>query len=234
MTGVNALVGDLHPELKKQLVDVVERQFVFHPDTAFLVEDLQCFPRDIFLEIIDRTNKNHAQISPTLINLLKKMSGIHEAPTSPDRLKEKEFSSKDMETLLKREEYEHYVPEEYDRLLKRASEASSNGGVDESQFPLQEHLKTLTYEHVDFQICQLLHSLMDERIEEEDYLACSRKLATALPDLLKADRFSFLTTVMETLRRHVRETPSDTIRQKAQFLLRSLTEKGSVAKRLLR
>ena len=31
-----------------------------------------------------------------------------------------------METLLKREEYENYVPEDYDRLLKKAAETSSS------------------------------------------------------------------------------------------------------------
>ena len=45
LAGVNSLIGDLHPELKKQLIDVVERQFTFHPDTALSEEDFKCFPR---------------------------------------------------------------------------------------------------------------------------------------------------------------------------------------------
>jgi hypothetical protein len=159
------------------------------------------------------------------------MTGIQEAPVSPDGLKEKDFSSKDMETLLRREEYEHYVPEDYSRLLKKAADDSSSAEEpDESQFPLQEHLKTLTYEHIDFQICQVIHSLMDEEIVEEDYFACSRKLATAIPELLKAGQFLFLTSVMETLRRHAREKPIENIRQKALSLLRSLSEKETIAR----
>ncbi len=231
LAGVNTLVSDLHPELKKQLIDVVERQITLHPDTALIEENLKCFPDDIFKEIIRQTNERGAQISPALVNLLKKMTGIQEAPVSPDQAKEKDFSSKDMETLLKREEYENYVPEDYDRLLKKAAETSSSDAeIDESQFPLQEYLKTLTDEHVDFQICQLIHSLMDEKIEEEDYLVCSGKLARSLPDLLKAGQFSFLTTVMETLRRHTREKSIENVRQKALSLLRSLSEKETIAR----
>lgn len=231
LTSVNSLVSDLNPELKKQLIDVVERQITLHPGTALIEENLKCFPDDIFKEIIRQTNERGAQISPALVNLLKKMAGIQEAPASPDGLKEKDFSSKDMETLLKREEYEKYVPEDYDRLLKKAAETSSSDGeFDESQFPLHEYLKTLTYEHVDFQICQLIHSLMDEEIAEEDYLVCSGKLARSIPELLKGGQFPFLTTVMETLRRHAREKPIENIRQKALSLLRSLSEKETIAK----
>jgi hypothetical protein len=231
LAGVNTLVSDLHPELKKQLIDVVERQITLHPNTALIEENLKCFPDDIFKEIIRRTNERGAQISPALVNLLKKMTGIQETTVSPDGLKEKDFSSKDMETLLKREEYENYVPEDYDRLLKKAAETSSTEeDSDESRFPLQEYLKTLTDEHIDFQICQLIHSLMDEKIEEEDYLVCSGKLARSLPDLLKAGQFPFLTQVMETLRRHAREKPSENIRQKALSLLRSLSEKETIAR----
>jgi hypothetical protein len=231
LTGVNSLVSDLHPELKKQLIDVVERQFTLHPETALHVENLKCFPHDIFMEIIRQTNERGSQVSPALINLLKKMTDTQEGPVSPDLVKEKDFSSKDMETLLKREEYENYVPEDYDRLLKKAAETSSSAAdIDEFQFPLHEYLQTLTNEYVDFRICQLIHSLMEEEMAEEDYLACSRKLARSLPELLKAGRFAFLTTLMETFGRHGREKPIETIRQKALSILKSLSEKDTIAK----
>ena len=231
LTNVSSLVSNLHPELKKQLIDVVERQMILHPDTALVEENLQCFPNDIFIEIIRQTNERKAQISPALVNLLKKMADIQEAPAAVDHVKEKDFSSKDLETLLKREEYENYVPEDYDRILKKATAtSSSDGDIDESRFPLQEYLKTLTYEHIDFQICQLIHYLMDEEITEEDYLACAQKITKSIPELLKAGKFSFLTTFMETLRRHGRDKPTDNIRQKALFVLRALSEQKTVAK----
>lgn len=233
LTGVNSLVGDLNPGLKKQLIDVVERQFSLHPDSALIEDNLKCFPDDIFIEIIRKTNEKGAQISPTLVNLLKKMAGIEEAAVPADELKEKDFSSKEMETLFKRENYEDYVPEDYDRLLKKAAGASSSGeDIDTSLFPLHKYLKTLTRENVNLQICQLILSIMDDETAEEDYLACSGKLARLLPELLKAGKFPFLITVMETLRRHAIEKPVENIRRKALYLLNSLSEKETIARHI--
>lgn len=230
LIGVNALVNDLNPELKNQLIDVVEQQFNLHSDTALIEENLKCFPDAVFMDIIRRTNERGAQISPALVNLLKKMAGIHEATVPTDEPKGKDFSSEDMETLFKREKYENYVSEDYERLLKKAAGTSSSGkDIDESQFPLRNYLKTLTHEHVDFQICQLIHFIIDE-VSKEDYLSSSEKLKRSIPELLKAGRFSFLITVMETLRRHAIEKPVEIIRQKALSLLGSLSEKETIAR----
>ena len=231
LTSVNSLVGGLHPQLKKQLIDVVERQITLHPESWVLTEKLRCFPHDLFKEILLQTNERGGQISPALVNFLKKMSDIQEISALPDRAADKDFTSKDIETLLKREDYENYVPDDYDRVLKKASETStSQADSDESRFPLQEYLKTLTYERVDFRICQLLHSLMDEEIAEEDYLACSGKLGRSLPGLLKAGQFVFLTALLETLRRHSHDKPAEQVRQKAQSLLKPLLEKETIAR----
>ncbi|MFO7665550.1 MAG: HEAT repeat domain-containing protein [Desulfobacterales bacterium] len=230
LTRINTLVNDLNPGLKKQLIDVVEQQFILHSNTAIIEENLKCFSDDILIDILRRTNEREAQISPALVNLLKKMAGVHEATVPTDELKGKEFSSEDMETLFKREKYEHYVSEDYDRLLKKAAETfSSDEDTDQSQFPLHKYLKTLTHEHVDFQICQLIHFIIDE-VSEEDYLSCSEKLKRSIPELLKTGQFSFLITVMATLRRHSIEKPVEIIRQKALSLLSSLSEKETIAR----
>lgn len=230
LTSINALVNDLNPGLKKQLIDVVERQFILHSDTAIIEENLKCFSDDILLDILRRTNEREALISPALVNLLKKMAGVHEATIPTDELKGKEFSSEDMETLFKREKYEHYVSEDYDRLLKKAAGASSSDeDIDQSQFPLHKYLKTLTHEHVNFQICQLIHFIIEDA-SEEDYLTCSEKLKRSIPELLKTGQFSFLITVMDTLRRHTIEKPVEIIRQKALSILSFLSEKETIAR----
>jgi hypothetical protein len=156
------------------------------------------------------------------------MTGLGETAPSDQG---KELSAGDMETLLKREQYEDYVPEEYDRLLKKAAQnASPDSAGGDPRFPLQELLKTLADAHLDFRICQVCPFLMDEAMDEADYLAFSRKLERSLPDLLRAGRFQWLTSLLETLRRHVREKPSDPLRQQASSLLRSLANKEIVAK----
>lgn len=231
LTSVNSLVADLHPDLKNQMIDVVERQFAVHPNTALVAENLKCFPQEMFREIIRQTSERGSQISPALVNLLKKMTGIQDAPASTDPGMEKDFSSADMQTLLNPEKYEKYVPEDYDRLLKKVATTPLSGEEGaEPPFPVDEYLKTLTYEAVDFRICRIIHSLIDEKIAEEEYLACLGKLARSIPELLKGGQFPFLTSLMETLHRHAREKPGEPIRQKALSLLRSLMDKETIAK----
>jgi len=231
LTEVNALFGELNPELKKQLIEVVERQLLLHPETDTLAEDMRCFPDEIFMEILHQTNERGERISPTLVNLLKKMASTGEFPASSAPGGEEAFSSREVETLLNREEYESYVPKDYDRLLKKASaDGSSADDVDESRFPLQEYLKTLARENVDLLVCQLALSLMDEPLETEDYLACSVKLERSIPELLKGGQFLFLTNVMEVLRRHAQEKNDEKVRQKTVSLLQLLSEKETIAK----
>jgi hypothetical protein len=231
LTSVSSLVSDLNPELKKQLLDVVERQLSRTPEAELKPEHLKCFSRDMFSEMIHQINAKGSQVSPALINLLKKMADTKEAQSSPDQIQGKDLSSKDMETLIKREEHEKYVPEDYDRLLKKAAEPSHLAeDTAESPFPVNEYLKTLTAEHLDFRICQFIFALMDEEYTEEGYLAYSKRLARSLTELLKAGQFPFLTTMMETLRRHAHEKPLENIRQQALSLLKSLSEKETIAK----
>lgn len=233
LTNVNSIVGDLHPELKKQLVEVVERQLTLHQDTDISEENLKSFPKDIFREIISQTSEKGTQISPTLVNLLKKMAGTLplQAHVAPDKVKEQDFSAKEVETLLKREEYEKYVPEEYDKLLKKAAgEFTGEEVTDEKRFPINEYLKTFTHEHVDFEICQWIHSLMAGETSEEDYLACSEKLARSIPELIKEGHFSFLTDAIATLRRHALDNTGGIIREKALSVIKSMSDRETVSR----
>jgi hypothetical protein len=231
LTSVNSLSADLHPDLRKQMIDVVERQLAVHPNTALVADNLKCFPQEMFREIIRQTSERGSQISPALVNLLKKMTGSQDAQVSTDPEMEKDFSSADMQTLLNREKYEKYVPEDYDRILKKAAATPFSGeGGDESPFPVDEYLKTLTHEAVDFRICRFIHSLMDRQITDEEYFACYGKLTRSIPELLRGGQFPFLTSLMETLHRHAREKPSEPIRQKALSLLRSLMDKETIAR----
>ncbi len=231
LTDVHALFGELNPELKRQLIEVVERQLLLHPETDLTAEDIRCFPDEIFKEILRQTNERGEQISPTLVNLLKKMTPKDEPPTSYPPAEEEVFSLQDAKILFNREEYESYVPNDYNNFLKKASEnAPSAADVDESRFPLQKHMKTLARENIDLHICHLALSLMDEPLEPEDYLACSVKLERSIPELLKGGQFLFLTNLMEVLRRYAQGKTDEKVRQKTVSLLQFLSEKESVAK----
>ncbi len=228
---VNSLLADIHPELKEQLISVVERQLTLHPPAAIDNDFMKFFPSDIVLELIRGADQKGSPISPTLVNLLKKITGVREDAPSPDPAREKELSSKHAETLLQREQYEKYVPKDYDRLLQKAAGTSAyDENIERSLFPVQEYLQTISSEYVDFRICNLIILLMDEEMEADDYLACSAKLLRSIPDFLQKGHFAFLTTVLETMRRHAREKNVEAIRQSALVVLQSLSDKEKIAR----
>ena len=233
LTKVSGSIKDLHPDLKKQFLEVVERQVSLQPGKALIMENLKCFPREIFLEIVNQANERKSQISPALIMILQKMSKVEDDKTVDKEMSGKDLSHEDMAKLLKREEHEKYVPEEYDQILKKAARTShSDSDIDEDKFPVQEYLKTITEDETGFRICQFLLALVDEETTDEVYLAYATKLTLAVPELIKAGQFSFLTDVMETLRRHgrEREKSSEKIRQKAISSLKPFSDQIYMAK----
>jgi hypothetical protein len=234
LTIVSGFVRDLHPDLRKQFLEVVERQIFLQPETALIMENLQCFPREVFLEIIDQANKRNSQISSSLIMILQKMSKIDEDKTIENEIRREDLSSEDLEILLKREEHEKYIPEEYDEMLKKAAQISQTASyMDEEKFPVHEYLKTIAEDQILFRICQLILALMDEKTtDEEKYLQYATRLMCAVPELMKSGQLSFLTDVIENLRRHggEREKPSEKIRQKAASSLKFFSDQEYMAK----
>jgi hypothetical protein len=99
-----------------------------------------------------------------------------------------------------------------------------------THFPFSVYLKTLDDEYIDFRICKLVLALMEEEADEENYLAYSTRLALVIPDLLKKGQFSFLISVIETLRRHGQENASEKIRRQALSVLSILTDPDTIAR----
>ena len=233
LTKVSGFIKDLHPDLKKQFLEVVERQISLQPENTLIMENLKCFPREIFLEIVNQANEKKSQISPALIMILQKMSKIEEDKTIDNEMSGDDLSHEDMEKLLKREEHEKYVPEEYDQILRKAAQTShTDSDTGEEKFPIHEYLKTIAEDQIGFRICQILLALMDEETTDEVYLAYATRLTRAVPELIKSGQFPFLTDVIETLRRHgrEREKPSEKIRQKAMSSLKPFSDQEYMAK----
>jgi hypothetical protein len=218
------LIKNFHPDLKEQLLEAAERQLSLQPETALVPENMKCFPKEMLRGIIHLANEKKRQISPALIMLLQKLSAIENAGDAHQQVGSQNMTSSEMEKLLKREEHEEYVPEKYDQLLKKLSgESSTADDIAEDAFPLSAYLKTLDDEYIDFRICELVLALMEEEANEENYLAFSTRLARFIPDLLKKGQFSFLISVIETLRRHGQENISEKIRGQALSVLSILT-----------
>ncbi len=227
------LINNFHPDLKEQLLEVAERQLSLQPETALVRENLRCFPEEMLLGIIHLANEKKRQISPALITLLQKLSAIEKEDDSNQRGDRQNMTSSEMVKLLKREDYEEYVPEKYDQMLKKLSRISSTTDdidVKEDAFNLSAYLETIDDEHIDFRLCKLVLILMDEENDEEDYLAYSTRLSFVIPDLLKKGQFSFLISVIETLRRHGQKNGSEKIRRQALPVLSIFEDPDTISR----
>ena len=225
------LIKNFHPDLKEQLLEAAERQLSLQPETALVPENMKCFPKEMLRGIIHLANEKKRQISPALIMLLQKFSAIEDGGNAHQQVDRQNMTSSEMGKLLKREEHEEYVPEKYDQLLKKMSgESSTADDVEEDAFPLSAYLKTLDDEYIDFRICKLVLTLMEEEDDEENYLTYSTRLALFIPDLLKKGQFSFLISVIEILRRHGQESALEKIRGQALSVLSILTDPNTNAR----
>lgn len=225
------LLKDFHPDLKEQLLEAAERQLSLQPEKALVPENMECFSKEMLMGIIHLANEKKKQISPTLIMLLQKLPAIESTGNDHQQVDSRMVTSSEMGKLLKREEHEKYVPEKYDQLLKKLSEESSAADViAEEAFPLSQYQKSLDDEYIDLRICKLILALMEEEADEENYLAYSTRLALVIPELLKRGQFSFLISIIDTLRCHGRENASEKNRCQALSVLSVFTDPDAIAR----
>lgn len=136
-----------------------------------------------------------------------------------------------MAKLFDREKYEGYVEKEYDEILKNVSErAESMAATAKDRFPVEEYIKELDDQHLDFQIGRAVLAFLEENIDEDDYREFSKKLVAIVPDMLVSGHFPLLLDTLQTLRWHLSDKKSEGIRSCAAEALRVFWEPEFITK----
>jgi HEAT repeat protein len=144
-----------------------------------------------------------------------------------------EFLPEHMARLFDREKYEGYVEKEYDDILKNVSgRAETMAATAKDHFPVDEYLKELDDQHLDFQIGRAVLAFMEENIDEEDYREFSKKLVAIVPDMLVSGHFPLLLDTLQTLRWHLSDKKSEAIRACAAEALKVFWEPAFIEKSL--
>jgi HEAT repeat protein len=233
LSNLNMLLKDLHPELRKQFLSVAFRRISTHTKAMGAEDLLGGFPDDIVIDMLNQASAEGKEISPTLTGLLGKLTRAQAQSVQSSQLgergkegaREKDLASsilpEHMEKLFDREKYEEYVSDDYQATLKRLSEAS---GVLAERIPVDEYAKTLEEDHLDFQIGRALIAFMEEDIDEEDYREFGRKLVTLVPEFLKTGNFVLLLDILETIRKQMREKPTENLRAMAADCLKIFSD----------
>jgi HEAT repeat protein len=138
-----------------------------------------------------------------------------------------------MAKLFDREKYEGYVEKEYDDILKNVSgRAETMAATAKDRFPVEEYIKELDDQHLDFQIGRAVLAFMEENIDEEDYREFSKKLVAIVPDMLVSGHFPLLLDTLQTLRWHLSDKKSEAIRACAAEALKVFWEPAFIEKSL--
>lgn len=221
---MNTLLKDLHPELRKQFLSVAFNRLSSRANApADAAEVLGGFADDMVIEMIGQASAEGREISPSLAGLVGKLTQAQNeasAGQTADRNKQPPrgfvapgIQPERMQKLFDREKYEEFVSDEYQAMLKQLSEGVA---VTVEPFPMEDYLKTLEDDRIDFQIGRALLAFLEENIDEEDYREFAQKLIAIMPQFLDSGNFELLWDVFETLRRHAAEKPVKGIRDIAE------------------
>jgi hypothetical protein len=218
---MNALLKDLHPELRKQFLSVAFKNISSRTGSPAKAEAvIGGFTDDMVIEMLGHASAEGREISPTLAGLVGKLAHAqNDASTGPRQGNDRQpaqgsvatvFQPEHMQKLFDREKYEEYVTDDYQKMLRQLSE---NSPAAVEQFPLAEELQSLEDEHLDFQIGRALLAFLEEHIDEEDYKEFAHKIVAIMPQFLETGNFEMLWDILETLRRHATDKPIQGIRE---------------------
>ncbi|MCK9417832.1 MAG: HEAT repeat domain-containing protein [Nitrospirae bacterium] len=240
LANMNALLKDLHPELRKQFLSVAFKNISPRAGSPAEAEAvIGGFTDDMVIEMLGQASAEGREISPTLAGLVGKLAHAHtEGSSGSQQGNSKQpakgfvapvFQPEHMQKLFDREKYEEYVTDDYQSMLKKLSETSQ---ATVEQFSLTEHLQSLEDENLDYQIGRALLAFLEENIDEEDYKEFAKKIVAIIPQFLETGNFEMLWDILETLRRHSTDKPIQGIREIAAESRKFFIEPEFIAKAL--
>lgn len=233
LRNLNVLLEDLHPDLRKQFLSSAFKNLSENATAPGAEEVLGGMSDNVIIDMLRQASAEGREISPSLTAMLSKLADVRDKSARREQTAERrtppaerrkdeapDILPEHMENLFKREKYEHYVEDEYDRILKTvAGRAEAMAASKTTKFPLREYLKSFEDEHLDFQIGRALVAFMEEKIDEEDYREFAKKLESLAPELLKSGNFSLLIDILTTLRWHLTDKSEEGIRTSAMGVL---------------
>ena len=224
LVNMNALLKDLHPELRKQFLSVAFKNIAARTGSPLEAEAvIGGFTDDMVIEMLGQASAEGREISPTLAGLIGKLAQARtDAPAAQQRDHSTKpakgflgvtFQAEHMQKLFDREKYEEYVSDDYQTMLRHLSEGPSGAA---EPFPLEEHIRSMEDEHLDFQIGRALLAFLEENIDEEDYKEFAQKIVALMPQFLETGNFELLWRILDALRRHSTDKPIQGIRDCAE------------------
>lgn len=213
LDNLNRLIHELKPQLQGQFLEAAF-QYCSGPDAPQWVEHfLGGLSEDLVVDMIRQANDKGEEISPSLINLVQKivttidddvLSGLAPLDTA-DKPAKAQGGSEDasLKALFNREDYETFVIDEYDMVLKGLSDGLGEADeVGTDDFPLAEHQETMEEPHLNHQIARVLLAFMNSTASTDTYSDYATKLMRLVPPLLNQGEFDLVEKIYFAFERH--------------------------------
>lgn len=204
----NLLIQELNPKLRQQFLAATFDQLTRQSCQEQTTRTIMGLGQEVFLQMLQYAKADGKEISPSLFKLIRKIG--HLPATSGNRSKgeslDRNFSGRDFQALLNREDYEKYVDGEYDQLLIDASVIPSSLPVNGLPLDLETGLEDGP---VNAHAALALLQLMAISGDLEGYRDWARQLALILTDLVDSGAYECLAQILEAVQEEQKKQDGD-------------------------
>jgi len=231
---LDLLLQNLNPKLKKQFLSATYNQVNSagqNEATKNLLTDLS---EHVVLDMLKQANEDGEEISPSLMNLVYRITHAHDGMSHPGG--ETNFNESTnplnllsdtgtLQDLFNREKFEEYVTTDYENTLNNMSSDIDDEIVDANKaLPIEDFHKDLEPSHLDSQIAHIILAFMHNEINPVEYENYTAKLVEIAYDLLRTGGFPTLLKIVRSLVKRYKDKSSPEIQSLTKNTLKKFRE----------
>lgn len=217
---LDQVLVSLNPEIRKQFLNTTLERFDQNIHNNSPEKILETFSDSVVMDMVQQINTKEARVSPALLNLIKKISTIR--ATSNTATHAAAARQKHISNLLNPESYNKHVDSSYHKSLQNLAKSTATDSH-LTNFPLQEHLKTLEEDHLNRQIVQAILLIMEQSDNEQEYSDFATNLIETCLILPETGDYSLLQKVGTSLKNQATTKNNPTIKTTANSCIEQLT-----------
>ncbi|RZB33375.1 MAG: hypothetical protein SRB1_01172 [Desulfobacteraceae bacterium Eth-SRB1] len=231
---LDLLLKNLNPKLKKQFLSATYNQFNSAGENEATKNLLTDFSEQVVLDMLRQANEDGEEISPSLMNLVYRITHAHGGMSHPEG--ETNFNESTnplnllsdtgtLQDIFTREKFEEYVTTDYENTLNNLSSDLDDEVVEVNKaLPIEDFQKDLEPSHLDSQIAHIILAFMNDEINPVEYENYTIKLVEIAYDLLRTGGFPTLLKIVRALFKDYKDKSNPEIQSLAKNTLKKFRE----------
>jgi hypothetical protein len=205
-------IEDLNPNLRKQFLSITFDQWQQHADQLSSAPAFDHLPYSIAIDMLDQANREGKEISPSLLNFVRKFGGIQQTADGDaagadlgDALQEllRRQPPNAAGGIFRREKYEDFVVADYDRTLQSLiPDQGRTAPARPDDFELDRHLGSLSEERLTARLAEALLGLLEQETDTATYREHAGNLLAIAPEVAEHGDFALLIDIYKKFQAH--------------------------------